>query len=293
MCDEGRIRIDAASGGIRINDDNDTEKIVVYPKSIAPYVPHSKSEGYITTSDKGVNEGTTFNSNNLIGTVTLTAASKISLYNRHFSGTIRAYKAGGTVGGTVYVDLKYYVMRGSTQVKMGTITVLAVTESGELNIVGGSELIIGRNLPAGTYNIYITHQPVTYQGQNISIVSSDIAFSCRYVVTPYIEPKTVVGIDGVVSAKDGEQYFVDDNSGERQKIIACGLQTEKSANMSEGELYVSGNFIEAFKSFLDELDSVFDDVRFVGNNKEYARNISAKISSLKSNLTDTALIASS
>lgn len=60
-----------------------------------------------------------------------------------------------------------------------------------------------------------------------------------------------------------------------------------------GELYNSNAFLSLFKEFLTELDEIFSDVRFVGNNKEYSRNISTKIENLQKKIEETALIASS
>ena len=82
------------------------------------------------------------------------------------------------------------------------------------------------------------------------------------------------------------------NTDNGQKIYARGLATTKGTADS-GELYVSSNFIEAFKEFLSHMKTWVADVRSVGSNKDKADTMIEHCDAVISNLTDTSLIASS
>ena len=156
--------------------------------------------------------------------------------------------------------------------------------------------VIGTDFPAGTYNIYAirTNGQAVVDSATVDVaVEDDIdSFSAKLTVIPHITQQTIVGIDGLVTIKDGEHYFAVDNSGQDQKVIAQGLSTTRGSYGS-GQLYVTGGFISAFKSFCDEIDSAFQDARFVGPNGDHADAISDKVRAIKSSITETNLIASS
>lgn len=81
-----------------------------------------------------------------------------------------------------------------------------------------------------------------------------------------------------------------DSSG--QKIYAKGLSTTKGTSGS-GELYVSHDFIEAFKGLCDTLTIAFEDVRFVRNNTDHSDAIVAALNNVNSKLSITSIIANS
>ena len=104
--------------------------------------------------------------------------------------------------------------------------------------------------------------------------------------------KTVVSKDGFLSAYDSDHYFMVKNSASRQNIYAKGLSDKKGGDGS-GELYVSSDFIAAFSNFLDTMSEYVKGVRTVGINVANANDMIAKISEIKSQLTETSLIANS
>ncbi len=103
-------------------------------------------------------------------------------------------------------------------------------------------------------------------------------------------------LDGLLCAADSEHYsehyFKVQNTDNGQKIYARGLATTKGTADS-GELYVSSNFIEAFKEFLSYMKTWVEDVRSVGSNKDKADTMKGHCDTVISKLTDTSLIASS
>ncbi len=94
------------------------------------------------------------------------------------------------------------------------------------------------------------------------------------------------------TANDAEHYFKVQNTDNGQKIYARGLAPEKGTADS-GELYVSSNFIEAFKALCNTLATAFQDVRFQGNNKDHSADIVSALNNVVSKLNDTSLIATS
>ena len=196
-------------------------------------------------------------------------------------------------GGAVNVTLRYVVRKGSSTIKSGIIGTVTIhnNEDKDFNLTLNS-IVFGSNLEAGTYDLYIVNDEVNYQGRSVSIycpTGKYIAMNCKYSIIPFKETQTIIGLDGLISYKDGDHYFIVDDSGTNQKIITQGLGTTKS--QTDGELYVSNNFINAFKSFCDIVDSAFQDARFEGSNRDYADEISAAVQAIKTSLDDSALVA--
>ena len=99
-------------------------------------------------------------------------------------------------------------------------------------------------------------------------------------------------IDGMSVAANSELKFDVMKSGTDLKVLAKGLATTKGTADS-GELYVSGNIIEAFKALCNTLATAFQDVRFQGNNKDHSADIVSALNNVVSKLNDTSLIATS
>lgn len=105
-------------------------------------------------------------------------------------------------------------------------------------------------------------------------------------------PLSAICEDGFISAKSKDKFFVIDNSDSTQKIYAKGLATTKGTSGS-GELYVSKDFIDAFKDLCSTLYTAFGDVRFVGSNKDHTSDIQTALNNVKSKLDVTSIMASS
>lgn len=102
----------------------------------------------------------------------------------------------------------------------------------------------------------------------------------------------MIGNDGIYCKGTNGQSFKVQNTASGQKIYAKGLSNTKGTT-GDGSLYVSGNFINAFKEFLTEFYDWVEDVRTLGSNKENADAMQKKCTNVLSKLTDTSLIASS
>ena len=106
----------------------------------------------------------------------------------------------------------------------------------------------------GTITVYIT---LNLEGTDVVINSSSLRLSQTdinsetYTVTSETtyeyNPCTLVGKDGFVSILDNNKYFIIDNSGKDQKILASGLPTYEAntnpsniKNLEKGQLYVLG-----------------------------------------------------
>lgn len=121
-------------------------------------------------------------------------------------------------------------------------------------------------------------------------VTGTVTTNARFV--PDYSAKTIICKNGLLTATDAEHYFKVLNTTDGQKIYARGLATEKGTADS-GELYVSGNFIDAFKEFLSYMKNWVADVRSIGSNKDKADTMIGHCDTVISKLTDTSLIASS
>jgi hypothetical protein len=79
----------------------------------------------------------------------------------------------------------------------------------------------------------------------------------------------------------------------KQKIFAKGLSDGSDRTAGSGELYVSKDFIDAFKNLCTVLKVAFNDVRFVGSNKDYANDIANALQEVQDKLDITSIIANS
>ena len=106
----------------------------------------------------------------------------------------------------------------------------------------------------------------------------------------------MIGNDGILCCRQDKnqkkQFFKVQNTANGQKIYAKGLSNTKGTT-GDGSLYVSGNFIEAFKELCEELKTFFPKVRTVGKNETNADECTKKVQKVLDGLTDTNLIASS
>ena len=112
------------------------------------------------------------------------------------------------------------------------------------------------------------------------------------LTTTTIQAYTVIGNDGIYCKGINGQSFKVQNTANGQKIYAKGLSNTKGTT-GDGSLYVSGNFINAFKEFLTEFNKWVEDVRMLGSNAEKAEAMQKKCTNVLNKLTDTSLVASS
>jgi hypothetical protein len=106
------------------------------------------------------------------------------------------------------------------------------------NITVGITLNLeGTSLVVNSCNLYVS------QDKSGNRETYTVSTKTTYKYHPY----TLVGVDGFVSVKDNQRYFVIDNSGSEQKILTSGLPTYDSSThpnhvkgLEKGQLYVLG-----------------------------------------------------
>ena len=103
---------------------------------------------------------------------------------------------------------------------------------------------------------------------------------------------TIVAKDGFLSKSGSNMFKVLNEEGGKQKIFAKGLSNTKGSSGS-GELYVSRDFIDSFRSLCTTLKTAFEDVRFVGANKDHADDIADALEDVNAKLNVTSIIANS
>ena len=255
---QGQIVIDASTtnGGIFVKDSNGTDKVVVTPNSVSTYKP----------IDNGVSS-----SKNTSGSIDFTGRNFTLSVKPLVSGTIRNFNTlisvtqydGGTEAAEFQYTIEIIVNRSVVKQATGTWT----TESGE-------EL---------TLNINNTFQDftVTKNGEftvrfGLLIKTLDSIDTLEVVITIKTAgevtiggSKTVIGLDGLISIYSDSRYFMVDNSGDTQNIIAKGLTTD-NGTAGDGSLYKSQNIIWAFEKLITTLKNIVDGVRSVGNNSSNA-----------------------
>lgn len=162
------------------------------------------------------------------------------------------------------------------------------------------EMSFAFGLPRGEYSVY-----GIFEVRDKVTGSTDLS-DIQIDITTYLKPAgeganlidkdyphTILANDGVFSHKNSSQYFKIINSGKRQKIFAKGLSDGTDRTEGSGELYVSSDFINAFKEFLTYMKTWVDDVRSIGSNKEKAEKMQGYCDTVMAKLTETSLIANS
>ena len=275
-------------------------KIFITPNSVMndTWKPRSKvsisKDGFVSS---GTNNSAT-NSSVHVATGEFTLSSKsnyLKIVATSAYGSIHHVDYNGTNTKTTTVSVILQIKTGSTWNDHSTICTRTETAAGSYSStdmwVDASTGVTKTlsNITAGTYRVVLkvsgspNYSQYTYSLQKVE---------CSGWYLPSYSEKTIIGIDGLISAKDSTHCFIVDNSGSAQKIIARGLSTTNT-DAEDGELYISSNFIESFKALCTELKSSFEDVRFVGSNGDHANAIAAKLESVKNSLTVTKIIATS
>lgn len=296
---QGKVIIDAstANGGMRLYDNYNAEKIVITPKSIKN---HKSGTAVIEISDSLTIASTTVNSSSytafsdgfsvVYDQNSIRISYNVSAYfyfrniGTSYTSAILEIKLQKSNNGTTWQDVQTIeTTSGSRNIDFANESdpsiYLSLNNSKEINNVGWSN----------NYRVVASFRETTSNNHYIKINNGSASVSGECSDESY--SKTIIFSDGLLTEKALQSFKVD-NSGTAQKIFAKGLSNRKGTAGS-GELYVSDSFLNNFKDFLDELNSIFEDVRFVGNNKEYALNIAAKISTLKASIDESAIIASS
>lgn len=296
---QGKVIIDGTehSGGIYVKDSEDNDNIVISTKTLEdsgmlPAVNASQTiaenrsiDGSCTSSGNYMQYGSEeqialvskyYNS----GTMTLSNVSisvaEIKHTNKN-SGTIVngdtsfRFEIVSFSGDVVYSSQEFATSEDVKSIAIKDISV--VLTSGYYNMRLMAKSRCAAYSPCET-TFYLTYN-----------IQGTISFS-NY------KAKTLICKDGFLSAYDANHYFMVKNSTSGQDIYARGLSNKKGDD-GTGKLYTSSDFIEAFSNFLDTMSEYVKGVRTVGVNVANADDMIAKISEVKSQLTETSLIANS
>ena len=270
----GLIRIDTGSGGIRILK-NGLEKIVVVPSAVmnSSYRP----QGDLTISKGGSIEGGDQRTswNEIFEEFEIPSETNSVTITYNFNA-YAYYKwiGNSSVGAQMTIQLEHkYDGSGwgnyetlATHSPSGTGLTQENVNSYSLTMrCSGSKSFT--NIMSGKYRIRVIAGGST-SNQDHVIIGSTNDWSVAGTYTPAYEAKTVIGTDGLICAKSGTQYFMVDNSGSSQRVIARGLKADKTGTQ-KGELYSSETFLSAFRTFLTELRAELSSVRYEGKNTDH------------------------
>lgn len=97
------------------------------------------------------------------------------------------------------------------------------------------------NLPAGVYRVQGRAGQDNSGGLNLDIWSWSWRMEGYYY--PFMEPKTVIGRNGIIVANTRTRYFQIVNESGSQQVIMAGLPTS-ATGLNSGQLYRDGNYLK-------------------------------------------------
>ncbi len=299
---QGTVVIDASTdnGGIMLYDSNNAKRVVISPKNLEDTNEEpeevqniSKTSGQTSissSSSKAYSYGSFSTPRTTNISFTVKGKGKLQISSLY----LKVWGKSTTWAGT---SLDNTSMKFKVGICKADETVVYSTSEWELpdSATDGSTSFSSATvtLSAGTYYVCVLSATKSNLGDTRPVsgsVTGTVQTNARFV--PDYSAKTIICKNGLVSANDAEHYFKVQNTDDGQKIYARGLAPEKGTADS-GELYVSSNFIEAFKDLCNALKELFPLLRTVGNNETNADVCTQKVETLLNNLEDTNLIASS
>ena len=291
---QGSVLIDITNG-ISIRDTNNTEKVLVTPKSIGTFKPADIVNTTRSWSNKSLYEGI-YDKWNLLFQFNVDSTSVVNISNisaNSNGNTVSATIRGMTNIASITANLQFILMNssGNTVWSSSKKSISVSNGTGNFSISASGTF----SLSAGTYKMYIQLSNVigacsNYYGQTASMSCSSVKGSASISITPSVTQKTVVGIDGFLTVKSASQYFMVDNTGSLQKIHTKGLTTTKGSN---GELYISSGFINAFKAAMNGIKTALGIARYEGSNAEKQAQAISAIEAAVAQIDLNSLIAAS
>lgn len=291
---QGSVLIDITNG-ISIRDTNNTEKVLVTPKSIGTFKPADIVNTTRSWSNKSLYEGI-YDTWNLLFQFNVDSTSVVNISNisaNSNGNTVSASIRGMTNIASITANLQFILMNssGNTVWSSSKKSISVSNGTGNFSISASGSF----SLSAGTYKMYIQLSNVigacsNYYGQTASMSCSSVKGSASISITPSVTQKTVVGIDGFLTVKSASQYFMVDNTGSLQKIHTKGLTTTKGSN---GELYISSGFINAFKAAMNGIKTALGIARYEGSNAEKQAQAISAIEAAVAQIDLNSLIAAS
>ena len=287
---QGEVLIDATddNGGVFVNDKDGQLKAAVVTRSVDEYMPE-----YYKLSDpieySGNGKVTQYSYKTLIEfTVYEGFAANLKIeIGGYFEGKHQQLEHDMAIYG-------YILIHNNNDFRKDIYSEETLTPAGESYTrfdIEGKDIILN-NLEAGKYVVEcsISRSGVTVESLTdyISIVGT-----LTQETIAYPTPHTIIGVDGVLSIYSAKQFFKVQNTESGQKIYAKGLSDGADRTEGSGELYVSSDFIKAFKEFLTYMKTWVEDVRSIGSNEEKAETMKGYCDAVMAKLTETSLIANS
>ncbi len=278
---QGKVVIDASNdnGGIFIKDSSGVDKVVVTPNSVSAYKPVDNG----LSSSKNTSDSIDFTGRNFTSSIKPLVSGTIRNFNTLISVT---QYDGGTEAAEFQYTIEIIVNRSVVKQATGTWT----TESGEK---------LTRNINNTFQDFAVTKNSEFTVRFGLLINTLDSSDTREVVITIKTAgevtvggSKTVIGLDGLISIYSDSRYFMVDNSGDTQNIIAKGL-TADSGTAGDGSLYKSQNIIWAFEKLITTLKNIVNGVRSVGNNSSNATAWKAELDKAYNLIKEAGIIASS
>lgn len=245
----GKIVIDTAGGGITIYDANDKEKIVIVPSNI------NDAFGQMIILDKDIPQTlskqhypATLNTMYYDTIVTfdiqdspnwVTANLKVEP-SAHFSYQGTSQSIG------IYVEVLLQKKNGNSWDTVETLN--SGSASAQMDRYDHNNLskvlnayLNKTNLASGSYRIVVGAKGTSNVNLN-TVYNSWYASTLRGECTPFIEPKTIIGLNGIVVANTFTRFFEIINNQGSQKILMRGLPDSDPSEA--GQLYaLSDNIV--------------------------------------------------
>lgn len=243
----GLIRIDTASGGIKIltgSGSNAKEKIVIVPTTIdGNYLP-GISKPYSETLSSINGTGSTFTSDSFVLPATTSHSLTITI-----NGSATMSSGGYEWQCALSIDLQ--VKTGSSWSTLKTLVnydLGLVYSSPQTITVNYSQVHTDLGTTTREFRLHISTTPTA------SVSFTTLKITGSYV--PTYEPKTVIGTDGILSAYSKDNYFYVMNDGTKQILYLKGLRGVASSSViaNSGEVCASDSgFTTEFAELLQEV----------------------------------------
>lgn len=250
----GLIRIDTASGGIRILKENQ-EKIVIIPSNVDSYKSPAAIEisdyDYSDKEDEYVGSSISWASDYVS---VPTADNHIEFECKFYAGSTFTRQNGmnngeDTARAAIVVKIQkevngswqdYETLKDETQ--SGTIPQMSQGQYQTITIwLSYQQTAKFDNLPAGDYRLSVS------MGRNGTADCETFVNNCSVGTSGYyypaVVPKTVIGLNGIVCANTRTRFFQVVNEDNSQKVIMAGLQTS-STGLTSGQIYRDGNYLK-------------------------------------------------
>ena len=325
---QGKVIIDASTtnGGIRVLNSSGKINAALLPTSISSFKPlannsvtgseqsvyYSMSTQSVTSTSKTITLSRT-GSFTTSGTTTetleqytkkttiTTASTRVGGNTVTLNGSIRTSNHDMFVrvtcellynGNSIYsinhteeVQVGYnYISLSNVKLSFPNSITKALTVSNSINM----QLKVTVTITGASSGAYIDAVSL-----NVSMGSIYMFYKATTAVTYTYPPQTIIGSDGLISLVSNSKYFMVDNSGSTQKIFAKGL-SQSQGTPGSGELYVTSDFIDAFKAFVTKAKELFAKAKYVGTGDAEVRdNANTACDNILSELDTTSIIANS